>query len=115
MRQIGFLAAAGIVALDTMVDRMADDQVHAVRLAQGMARIPGLSVDPGAVQTNVAVFEVMDYDVGAFIQGLERRGIFLDHQEGRKLRFFTHYGISAEDVEHTLEAVEATARELAAG
>ena len=103
MRQIGFLAAAGIVALDTMVDRMAEDQAHAVRLAQGMAGIPGLSVNPGAVQTNVAVFEVMDYPVQAFIEGLERRGVFLDHQEDRKLRFFTHYGISPADVEEALE------------
>ena len=115
MRQIGFLAAAGIVALDTMVDRMAEDQAHAVRLSRGMADIPGLSVNPGAVQTNVAVFEVVDYDVGAFIEGLERRGVFLDHQEGRKLRLFTHYGISADDIEDALDAVEATARELAAG
>ncbi len=113
MRQIGFLAAAGIVALDTMVDRMAEDQAHAVRLARGMASIPGLSVNPDAVQTNVAVFEVMDYPVQAFIDGLERRGVFLDHQEGRRLRFFTHYGVSSADVEATLEAVEATARELA--
>ena len=78
-----------------------------------MAGIPGLSVNPDAVQTNVAVFEVMDYPVQAFIDGLERRGVFLDHQEGRRLRFFTHYGVSSADVEATLEAVEATARELA--
>jgi threonine aldolase len=115
MRQIGFLAAAGIVALDTMVDRMAEDQAHAVRLARGMADIPGLSVNPGAVQTNVAVFEVIDYPVQAFIEGLERRGVFLDHQEDRKLRFFTHYGISPADVEEALESVEATAKDLAGG
>ena len=114
MRQIGFLAAAGIVALDTMVDRMAQDQAHALRLAQGMAGIPGLSADPAAVQSNVAVFEVMDYPVQGFIRGLESRGVFLDHQEGRKLRFFTHHDVSSEDVEYTLTAVEVTVRELAA-
>lgn len=60
MRQIEFLAAAGIVALDTMVDQMAEDQAHVARLARGMARgmarIPGLSINPAAVQTNMAVF-----------------------------------------------------------
>lgn len=54
----------------------------------------------------------MDYPVQAFIEGLERRGVFLDRQDRRKLRFFTHYRVTSADVEETLQAVDATATEL---
>ena len=60
MRQAGVIAAAGLVALDTMIDRLAEDHVHAARLADGLATVPGLAVDPVAVRTNMVMFRVLD-------------------------------------------------------
>src|SRR6266511_211204 len=58
MRQAGVIAAAGIVALERMVDRLAEDHVNARALAEGLGRLPGLSVDPASVQTNIVIFGV---------------------------------------------------------
>src|SRR5438067_179901 len=58
MRQAGIIAAAGIVALETMVDRLAEDHVNARTLAEGVARLPKLSVDLTSVQTNIVRFHV---------------------------------------------------------
>ena len=63
MRQAGVLAAAGLVALDTMIERLADDHANARRLAQGLADIEGLNVDPESIQTNIVIFEI-DPSVG---------------------------------------------------
>ena len=57
MRQAGVVAAAGLVALDTMVDRLADDHANARLLAGALARIPGLVIDLARVQTNIVIFE----------------------------------------------------------
>ena len=58
MRQAGIIAAAGIVALDKMVDRLREDHDNAARLATGIARIDGLSIDLARVQTNIVYFDV---------------------------------------------------------
>ncbi len=58
MRQAGFIAAAGIVALSEMVERLADDHANAKRLAQGLAAIDGIDVNPGDVPTNMVYFSV---------------------------------------------------------
>ena len=58
MRQAGILAAAGLVALDTGVARLADDHRRARRLAEGLARVPGLSIDLATVQSNIVRFDV---------------------------------------------------------
>ena len=58
MRQAGVLAAAGLVALDTMIDRLAEDHANARLLAQGLANIDGLQVDPESIQTNIVIFQV---------------------------------------------------------
>ena len=58
MRQAGVLAAAGIVALETMVDRLAEDHANARRLAEGLAALPGVVLDPAQVQTNIVILEL---------------------------------------------------------
>ena len=58
MRQAGVIAAAGVVALETMVDRLAEDHANARRLAEGIAKVPGLRVDLASVQTNIVIFGV---------------------------------------------------------
>ena len=54
---MGIIAAAGIVALESMVERLADDHANARRLAAGLAQIPGITLDPDAIQTNIVIFE----------------------------------------------------------
>jgi threonine aldolase len=106
MRQAGILAAAGLVALETMVERLAEDHTHARRLAEGLAGLPGLEVDLAGVQTNIVIFALAP---GApspadFAAGLATRGVKLSPIGGRRLRAVTHYGIEAADIERAIAA-----------
>ena len=105
MRQVGILAAAGIVALTEMVDRLADDHANARILAEGLARMPGLSIDPAGIKTNIVYFGVTRDDMNA-----EQLAARLDEQGARmlpvgvgRIRAVTHYHITDEDIEYTLE------------
>ena len=107
MRQAGIIAAAGIVALQQMVDRIAEDHKNARRLAEGIARIHGLSIDLARVQTNIVYFEVATDQLTAqkLVAQLSGRGIRLLCVGPSRLRMVTHYGISAEDVDLALAAL----------
>ncbi len=108
MRQAGVLAAAGIVALEEMVERLAEDHANARRLAEGIAQIEGLAVDLGAVQTNILYFDLVSdkVDVQTFLTRLGEKGIKLLCIGGaRRFRVVTHYGIEAEDIDMTLAAM----------
>lgn len=106
LRQAGVLAAAGIVALEEMVDRLAEDHGNARRLATGLAEIRGLSIDPDAVQTNIVMLDVADTRLGApdFLQGLREHGVLAGSPGGRRVRMVTHYGVTAADVDHAVAA-----------
>ena len=108
MRQGGVLAAAGIVALETMVDRLAEDHANARRLAEGLARLPGIVLDPAQVSTNIVIFQMAPGapEPGALVKGLAKRGIKLSPTSGRGLRAVTHLGIEAEDVDFALAAAQ---------
>ena len=112
MRQCGVIAAAGIVALEQMVERLADDHAHARRLAQGIAQVPGLSVDLAAVETNLVYFEVPANSVTAdeLAHDLGQRGIRVLALGPRRLRAVTHHGIEAEDIDQSLDAIRAAMR-----
>ena len=110
MRQVGVLGAAGLVALDEMVERLQEDHANARRLAEGLARLPGLVLDLATVQTNIVVFRVEPgLDPAALLDGLKREGVLFINLGGGRLRAVTHYGITAEDCDR---AVEACARVL---
>ena len=116
MRQAGVLAAAGLVALDTMIDRLAEDHQHARRLAQGLANIDGLSVDPESIQTNIVYFGV-DEDLGTaadVIAALKRHGVLVSYPGKQSIRMVTHRHISPEDIEEALSRTSAAVRELQA-
>jgi threonine aldolase len=113
MRQAGILAAAGIVALEQMVDRLREDHENASRLAAGLSEIPGLQVpgmamDPKARLTNMVFFRLADeisMQPETLIERLEREHrVKIGQVAGRQFRMVTHYWISAEDVSRTLEA-----------
>ncbi len=107
MRQAGIIAAAGIVALEQMVDRLAEDHANARRLAEGLAGISGLVVNPGRVQTNIVIFELNSERLtpAEFAARLDERGVKLLAIGGQRLRAVTHYGIEGDDIEVALAVV----------
>ena len=114
MRQAGVLAAAGLVALDGMIDRLAEDHANARRLAQGLANIEGLSVDPDRIQTNIVIFDV-DPSVGPsapVISALAREEVLVSSPGPRSIRMVTHRHIAGEDVDEALARTSKVVREL---
>jgi threonine aldolase len=95
MRQAGILAAAGIVALEEMTDRLADDHANAHLLAQGLAGLDGLAVDPSGVRTNIVFVDVTREDLTAagLSERLARLGVRVLPLGPRQIRAVTHYHI----------------------
>ncbi len=106
MRQAGVIAAAGIVALTEMVERLAEDHANARRLAAGLAAIPGLRVDMARVQTDIVRFELVSEALtpAGFLAGLRERGVLMGGMGGRILRAVTHYGIGAAEIDRAISA-----------
>ncbi len=107
MRQGGIIAAAGIVALEDMIDRLAEDHVNARRLAEGLADIPGIALDPSRVQTNIVFFNLEEGapDAAEFCGRIAERGVKMGPTGGHRIRAVTHYGIEAEHIEQALAVV----------
>jgi threonine aldolase len=107
MRQSGIIAAAGIVALEQMVDRLAEDHANARRLAEGIARIRGLSVELSRIQTNIVYFDLASGNLTAeeLVTRLNDKGIRVLQVGLTRLRAVTHYGISAEDIDLAMTAL----------
>ena len=106
MRQAGIFAAAGVVALDTMVDRMSEDHNNAKTLAQGIAEIDGLQVEPNMIKTNIVIVEVLAKPITKFISDLKEKGLLVSHADTNRVRLVTHYGIEESDINKTLEIVD---------
>ena len=104
MRQVGVLAAAGIVALDSMVDRLAEDHANARKLSEGLAEIEGISIDPDALPTNLVFFDVEREDRAELHAKLVARGV-KGGGTGRRWRYVTHYGITESDIDYALATV----------
>jgi len=106
MRQVGVLAAAGLIALDHMVDRLAEDHSNAHTLAEGLAELPGVRCDLSRVQTNLVFFDLDAVPAPAFTDECARRGLLGDWVDQHRMRFVTHYGVDAEDVQSALKICE---------
>jgi threonine aldolase len=108
LRQAGIVAAAGIVALETMVDRLAEDHVRARRLAEGIAAIPGFVIDAGSVQTNIVNFDLGE-DVAItgpqVLDRLREKGVLIIYAPERGFRAVTHCWIDDDDIETALAAL----------
>ncbi len=113
MRQAGVLAAAGIVALEEMVDRLAEDHANARILAEAIAGIPGLAIDPKTVMTNIVIFDVVSDRVtpAQVAARLLENGVKINPIEGRRMRAVTHYGIERADVEQAISALRKVMQE----
>jgi threonine aldolase len=103
MRQTGYVAAACLYALDHNVDRLEEDHDNARRLAEGLARIPGVEIDPGSVETNIVIFGVSDASRTA--AALAAKGLELLVVDSHRLRAVTHLGVSREDVDKALAMI----------
>ena len=112
MRQAGIIAAPGIVALETMIDRLAEDHRNARRLAEGIARIGGVQIDLSRVQTNIVCFDISGLGVSAdeFLLWLKANGVLALAMGKHKVRLVTHRGIGREHVEKVVAAIEAVAK-----
>ena len=110
MRQAGVIAAAGIVAIQKMVSRLAEDHASARRLADGLARIPGFAIQSEKVQTNIVNF---DFPLATpdFKQQTETRGVKFLYRGERSVRAVTHRMVSAADIDEALERLERLVRE----
>ncbi|MBC7252200.1 MAG: low-specificity L-threonine aldolase [Anaerolineae bacterium] len=106
MRQAGIIAAAGIVALEQMVDRLAEDHENARRLAFGLAEIPGISLDPTQVKTNIVIFDLIAErpTPAEFAARLGEAGVKV-LALGQRIRLVTHHGIDAADIERALAVI----------
>ncbi|MCP4692219.1 MAG: low-specificity L-threonine aldolase [Desulfobacterales bacterium] len=105
MRQAGVLAAAGIVALSEMIDRLGEDHGNARRLAEGLAEIKGVRIDPAAVKTNIVFFETPDVDAEEIAGALDAEGVRVLPSGPRQMRAVTHYHITPDDIEYVLSAM----------
>jgi len=108
MRQAGVLAAAGIIALETMVDRLIEDHIRAQNLANGLTEIPGLILDSGSPYTNMVFLSLAEDNAsltsGEVAQRLEERGVKVGALGKRQFRLVTHYWIDDIAVEGALQA-----------
>ncbi|MCP5095391.1 MAG: low-specificity L-threonine aldolase [Chloroflexi bacterium] len=111
MRQAGILAAAGIVALNEMIERLADDHQHARMLAEGLAQIPGIEIDLDMVKTNMVFFgiaETVSVTTRELIDRMQAEAnIWLGAVGSRRFRAVTHYWIGQKEVARFLETVKA--------
>ena len=107
MRQVGVLAAAGLIALEESPKLLACDHANARFLAEGLARVPGIKIAPESVATNIAVFDVSATGVApAEISArLKRRGVLMNAINQRQMRAVTHYDVDRNSCAQAVEAL----------
>jgi threonine aldolase len=99
LRQAGIIAAPGLVALEKMVGRLAEDHVNARLLADGLAELPGVVLDPRTIQSNIVIFDLADsVSTEGFLGRIRSEGVLANATAPQRIRMVTHYGITAEDV-----------------
>jgi threonine aldolase len=111
MRQAGVLAAAGLVALEQMVDRLADDHRVARVLAEQLAAVPDLEIDRARVQTNMVRVILPRHDARAVAARLRTRGVRASVPGPRRLRFVVHRHITDGDIPVVVDAMRSVLQE----
>jgi threonine aldolase len=106
MRQAGVIAATGVIALETMVDRLAEDHANARTLAEGLAELPGVRCELARVQTNLVFFDLDVMDGAVFEEECRKRGLLGGATGAHRVRFVTHHGITDQDIQSTLAICE---------
>jgi threonine aldolase len=115
MRQAGILAAAGIVALDKMIDRLAEDHARASRLAHGLSAISGVELPLGYPQSNM-IFPELANDASINASEMKKKmmdlGILIGAVGAKRMRLVTHYWINDAMIDDTIEAFETIMRNV---
>jgi threonine aldolase len=105
MRQAGILAAAGLIALEEMVERMAEDHRNARRLAEGLAGLPDVVLDPSTVETNIVIFALEGRTPAQFLGALREDGVLAGSSGPSSVRMVTHHGIETADIDEALARI----------
>ena len=107
MRQVGIIAAAGIVALEEGPPRLHEDHENAQVLADGLSGVPGIEIDPRKIQTNIVIYGVGEagFDSTTFLSELKNRGVLAVPIDRKRVRMVTHLDVTREQVEQAVEVV----------
>lgn len=108
MRQAGILAAAGLLALTSMVERLPEDHRNARLLAEGLKGIKGIQVNIDTVQSNILMVDLTttEYDSVSLVARLKEQGILASDINSSRIRFVTHKYISQDDIEYTVDSIK---------
>ena len=111
MRQVGVIAAAGLVALEKSPARLHEDHANAKRLAEGVAQIHGLRIDPASVKTNIVIFDCSATGMNAveFCDALHPKGVWAQDTAINSVRMVTHWNVSREGIEKALVELKVVA------
>jgi len=107
MRQVGVLAAAGLISLEKMTKRLGEDHARAKKLAEGLNQVEGLILDPGSPSTNMIYMNLSDevrLDANQITERMKKQGILLDPDGVRRFRLVTHYRVDDHAVEKLIQA-----------
>lgn len=105
MRQVGILAAGALYALEHQRSRLADDHANARALAQGLARLPGIELDPSTIQTNIVFFNVKTMQAKELVQRLDQAGVRMLALGPTSIRAVTNLMVTAEEIPKAVEIV----------
>ena len=112
MRQVGILAAAALYALDHHVDRLADDHANARRLAEAIAEVPGIIIEPGQVETNIVIFD-LDERLGSaaeFVETMSQHGVRMLAIGPRRVRAVTSLEVDSAGIDLAVEVFRQAGR-----
>jgi threonine aldolase len=112
MRQVGVVAAAGLIALEKSPGRLHEDHANAKLLAEGIAQIPGLKIDPASVKTNIVIFDCAGAEMNAveLCDALHERGVWAQDTAFYSVRMVTHWNVDRAGVERALRELNAVVR-----
>ena len=115
--EMSSVAAAGLIALEEHPRKLAADHANARFLAEALAKIPGIAIDPSKIQTNIVIFDVSGAGLAAaeFSARLKQRGVLINGINTRQMRIVTHYDVDRAGCEQALESVEQVAAGAVAG
>ncbi len=109
MRQVGIVAAAGIISLEKMTKRLADDHTRARKLADGLRQVNGILVDEGSPFSNMVYLNLANdvkADTKAVVEKILKFGVLLDAENARRFRLVTHYWVDDDAVDKVIKAFE---------
>jgi threonine aldolase len=114
MRQVGVIASAGVVALESGVERLREDHDNARALAHGLAEVPGITIDLDSVQTNIVNFDIalLALPPDRFVAGLDDRGVKMAGNGGSVIRAVTSSEVTRADIDRALAAVSGLVRDV---